>query len=91
MRAIGCSVISRHCKPVGEFPKKKDRLPAGGAIWSVASSGGEARKITAGESAIMEPSGTSLVVGRSEPARIRLFHVRLDGGPDASNLSFFPW
>jgi hypothetical protein len=55
---------------------------AGGAIWSVGASGGEAFKIAAGDSAIMAPSGTSLVVERIELDRIRLFHVRLDGGPE---------
>ena len=68
---------------------------AGGAIWSVPSHGGETRKITAGESAIMEPSGTSLVVERNELARIRLFHTHLDGGPEQEisidrSLPLFP-
>ena len=55
---------------------------AHGAIWAVASSGGEAKKICAGDSAVMEPAGASLVVQRMEPARIRLFHVKQEGGPE---------
>jgi hypothetical protein len=69
---------------------------AGGSIWAVASSGGEARKIAAGESVIMEPSGMSLVVERIELARIRLFHVRLDGSPEQEisidrSIPLMPW
>jgi WD40 repeat protein len=69
---------------------------ASGTIWAVASSGGEARKIAAGDSVIMEPSGTSLVVERIEMAQIRLFHVRLDGGPEQEipldrSLPLMPW
>jgi hypothetical protein len=44
----------------------------------------------------MEPSGMSLVVERMEPARIRLFHVKQDGGPEQEipidrSLPLIPW
>jgi Tol biopolymer transport system component len=55
---------------------------AGGTIWAVATSGGDAMKIAPGDSVVMEPSGSSLVVERNELARIRLFRVRLDGAPE---------
>jgi hypothetical protein len=69
---------------------------AGGVIWAVASSGGEARKVAAGDSAVMDPSGTSLVVERNDATRIRLFHVNWDGGqereiPVDRSLPLMPW
>jgi hypothetical protein len=52
---------------------------AGGSVWSVNSTGGDAHLVTAGENAVMEPSGRSLIVARSESTQVRLFHVPLDG------------
>jgi len=55
---------------------------AAGSVWAVASSGGQARMIAAGDYAVMEPSGRSLIVAREESSHIRLFHVPLDGAPE---------
>ena len=44
--------------------------------------GGEARAISIGEYAIMDPSGRSLIVVRGESSHTRMFHVPLDGAPE---------
>ena len=55
---------------------------AGGAIWAVPSGGGQPKKVTTGDYALMEPSGLSLIVKRLEATRQPLFRVPLGGGPE---------
>jgi WD40 repeat protein len=55
---------------------------AGGSIWAVPSSGGEARMIRAGDSVAADPSGLRLVIGVTESAKFRLFRVPVEGGPE---------
>jgi len=47
---------------------------AGGSVWSVASAGGDPRRICAGDWVATDPSGT-LIVTRNEAAQIQLFEV----------------
>jgi hypothetical protein len=51
---------------------------AGGSVWAVSSAGGEPRAVCAGETAVMEPSGRSLIVVRGESSHARMFRVPLD-------------
>jgi hypothetical protein len=60
---------------------------AGGSVWAVPSSGGEARAVSSGDGVVMEPSGRSLIVARGESSHIRMFHVPLDGTPEREILS----
>ena len=55
---------------------------AGGSVWAIPSSGGEARAVSTGEYAVMDISGRSLIVVRRESSHIRMFHVPLDGAPE---------
>ena len=55
---------------------------AGGSIWAVSSEGGNARMLCAGDTALMEPSGRSLIVTRMENSRRKLLHVSLDGAAE---------
>jgi len=55
---------------------------ARGLIWSIPSSGGEARKIRDGGSVVADPSGRRLIVKVVEGSQERLFSVPLDGGPE---------
>jgi hypothetical protein len=55
---------------------------AGGTLWRIPSTGGEANRIGVGDSLVMEPSGRGLVVQRRENARVRLFRLPVDGGPE---------
>jgi len=55
---------------------------AGGSVWSIASGGGNATKICAGDWVVWNPSSSRLVVGRAESAQISLFDVPADGGPE---------
>jgi WD40 repeat protein len=55
---------------------------ARGMIWSIPSSGGEARKIRRGQSAVSDPAGRSLVVKVIENPEMRLFSVPMDGSPE---------
>ena len=55
---------------------------AGGTLWATATAGGEVKRIGAGDSAVMEPGGRSLVVQRRENSRVRLFRLPVDGGPE---------
>uniref|UniRef100_Q021S6 non-specific serine/threonine protein kinase n=1 Tax=Solibacter usitatus (strain Ellin6076) TaxID=234267 RepID=Q021S6_SOLUE len=54
---------------------------AGGSIWSVASSGGEGRRICPGSWVVTAPWG-GLIVARTEIAQIRLFELPAGGGPE---------
>jgi hypothetical protein len=55
---------------------------AGGSVWAVPSSGGEAHAVSTGEYAVMDFSGRSLIVVRRESSHLRMFHVPLDGAPE---------
>jgi hypothetical protein len=63
---------------------------AGNSIWTVPSVGGGARLVCAGYSAVMEPSGKSLLVTRTDRSRTTMLHVSLGDAseqlipPDAS-------
>ena len=52
---------------------------ASGSIWSIPSSGGEARNIRSGQSVVADPSGRRLIVKVIENSQMRLFSVPLDG------------
>jgi eukaryotic-like serine/threonine-protein kinase len=55
---------------------------AGGMVWNLPLEGGEPVQIHAADSAILEPSGDSLLVQLVEPSRTRLVRVSLRGGAD---------
>lgn len=55
---------------------------AGGSVWSIASGGGDANKICAGDWVVWNPSISRLVVGRAESSQISLFDVPAGGGPE---------
>jgi len=57
-------------------------VAAGGVIWAVSASGGEARMIRAGDSVAADPSGRFLVINANEAAKTRLFSVSLEGGAE---------
>jgi hypothetical protein len=54
---------------------------AGGSVWSVASAGGEVRRICAGDWMVTHPSGT-LIVTRNVAAQIQLFEVDAGRGTE---------
>jgi len=53
----------------------------GGSIWTAPSAGGESKMVCAGDAAVMEPSGRSLLVTRMENSRVRMLRVPLGGDP----------
>ncbi len=55
---------------------------AGGTVWSVVSSGGEARAVCPGAYAVVDRSDRGLIVVRGQSSHIRMFHVPLDGGAE---------
>jgi hypothetical protein len=55
---------------------------ARGVIWSIPSSGGEARNLRAGDHVVSDPSGRRLIVQMIEGTQLRLFSVPLDGSPE---------
>jgi len=57
-------------------------IAAGGVIWSVASTGGELRKVCPGDAVAADPGGRRLVVSRNANSGIALFEVPLDGGTE---------
>jgi DNA-binding beta-propeller fold protein YncE len=57
---------------------------ASGTVWSIASTGGEARKIRAGNRVVASASGRALLVSVLEKPDMRLFRVPLDGGPEVA-------
>ena len=73
------AIDSIACSPDGG----KIYFAASGAIWSIPSSGGEARKIRQGQSAVADPPGRRLIVKVMESAQMRLFSVPLDGSPES--------
>jgi hypothetical protein len=54
---------------------------ARGAVWSVATAGGEARRICPGVGVLVHPAG-SLVVARNDGTRVRLFEVSAENGTE---------
>jgi hypothetical protein len=67
---------------------------AGGSVWSVASAGGDPRRICAGDWVVTHPSGTPIVT-RNEAAQIQLFEVdavRGTGHPGrCRDSNLWPW
>lgn len=61
---------------------KKIYCAAGGMVWSISVSSGEAKKIRAGDYVAADPSGRSLLVEMMETPIIRLIRVPLGGGPE---------
>ena len=55
---------------------------SGGMIWSIPSTGGEARKIRPGNRVVVDPAGRALLVSLLESSNMRLFRVPLDGAPE---------
>ena len=55
---------------------------SGGMIWSIPSTGGEARKIRPGNRVVVDPSGRALLVSLLESPNVRLFRVPLDGASE---------
>jgi Tol biopolymer transport system component len=55
---------------------------SGGTIWSISSTGGEARKLRAGNRVVADPSGRALLISVLETSDMRLFRVPLDGSPE---------
>jgi dipeptidyl aminopeptidase/acylaminoacyl peptidase len=55
---------------------------AGGSIWTIPASGGEARAIRAGDSVAADPSGRFLMVTITQDAKWRLYRVPLGGGTE---------
>jgi hypothetical protein len=55
---------------------------AGSTVWAVPATGGEPRKVRAGDRVIMDPSGRALLVSVLETPGMRLFRLPLDGGPE---------
>ncbi|SPF43382.1 Serine/threonine protein kinase [Candidatus Sulfopaludibacter sp. SbA4] len=53
---------------------------ADGVVWAIPSSGGEARKIRAGDHVAVDPAGQYLLVEVTETPVIRLWRVPLNGG-----------
>jgi eukaryotic-like serine/threonine-protein kinase len=81
VRRIGLgkgAIDSMICSPDG----KTVYVGARGEIWSIPSSGGEARKIRDGQSAVVDPSGGRLIVKVLEISGTRLVSVPLDGSPE---------
>jgi eukaryotic-like serine/threonine-protein kinase len=51
-----------------------------GSIWSMPAVGGDAHKLTAGESVSADPNGRDLLVTRQDSDTVRLFRVPVNGG-----------
>jgi eukaryotic-like serine/threonine-protein kinase len=71
-------VESISCSPGGETVY----FAARGVIWSIPSSGGDARRIRDGASVVADPSGRRLIVKVVGSPQGRLFSVPLDGSPE---------
>jgi eukaryotic-like serine/threonine-protein kinase len=54
---------------------------AGGSVWSVATEGGEPRRIGPGQWVVVHPSG-SLIVARNDGTQVRLFEVSTENGSE---------
>ena len=57
-------------------------FPAGDSVWSVASGGGDARRICAGDVVVPKPAVATLVIARLESSQVRLFEVPAQMGPN---------
>jgi hypothetical protein len=71
-------IDSISCSPDGAT----SYFSARGIIWSVPSSGGDARKIRPGDRMVADLSGRRLLVQVRENSQVHLFSVALDGGPE---------
>jgi eukaryotic-like serine/threonine-protein kinase len=71
-------VDSLSCSPDG----KTVYFAARNIVWSVPSSGGEAKKVRSGDGVVADPSGRRLIVEVFESSRLRQFSVPLDGSPE---------
>ncbi len=71
-------VESISCSPDGNTTY----FAAGGAIWSMPSSGGDPRKVREGDSVLADPSGRRLLVLVRQNPRFRVFSVPLNGGAE---------
>ncbi len=71
-------VDSMSCSPDG----KMLYFAARGMIWSIPSSGGEARNVRGGDRVVADPSGRRLIVQVRESSQLHLFSVPLDGSPE---------
>src|SRR5262249_26136837 len=56
-------------------------VAARGSVWSVATAGGEPRRIGPGSLVIAHPGG-NLIVARNEAAQVRLFEVSVENGTE---------
>jgi hypothetical protein len=72
------AVSSVSCSPDGATV----HFSASGVVWSIPSSGGQARQIRAGQSVVADPSGRRLIIQVVDSGRLRLFSVPLDGSPE---------
>jgi hypothetical protein len=52
-----------------------------GTLWSIASRGGNPRKICAADGLAADPNGKDLIVNLNEPEHVRLVRLPLSGGP----------
>jgi hypothetical protein len=52
---------------------------AGNFLWSIPSTGGQASRVGAGDSVVMDPSGHDLIVQTRESSRLRLFRLLQTG------------
>jgi eukaryotic-like serine/threonine-protein kinase len=71
-------VESVSCSPDG----RTLYFSARGVIWSIPSSGGEARNLRSGDRVLADPAGRRLLVHVRENSQFHLFSVALDGGPE---------
>jgi serine/threonine protein kinase/WD40 repeat protein len=60
---------------------------AGGAIWSIPSAGGDARKLRSGNRVVADHSGQNLLISVLESPKMRLFRVPLDGSPESEVIA----
>ena len=56
---------------------------AAGFVWAQPVAGGEARRIRAGNSVAVDPSGKLLLVSSVQGNRLNLYRVPLDGSPES--------
>ncbi|MBI3665202.1 MAG: protein kinase [Acidobacteria bacterium] len=55
---------------------------AAGTIWAIPSTGGEPRKMHAGDSVAVDPRGQGLIIKLNEEDGVRLVRVPVGGGPE---------
>jgi hypothetical protein len=54
----------------------------GGSVWTIPATGGDPRKLAAGDSVAADPNGVDLIVMRVEQDAARLFRIPIAGGPE---------